>query len=272
MNVSFLTNIKRAKVFGEDVRNLGGKIYINDGVMILEEMGFICDAAKLQQQAMYKTPRKDHIYAGFDYHMVDVDVHKLIEMIPQVDTLLPMLKTFEGKIQFHIAAETFVNSQYQLKPSTLRGACALEGKDLVVLDNETFNTISKLLLFKKKTENKVDSISAQITLYKDLVTVYPFCVTMDKYMVAMGGSHYLDMSFDYHVCALKPVYLGVDVKGNFDDMSIKLAKAKYAKDFRPHFHRDVDENAAQIRQLISNSLKKNVKIKSDTDNADTKND
>ncbi len=272
MNVSFVTNIKRAKVFGEDVRNLGGKIYINDGVMILEEMGFICDAAKLQLQAMYKTPRKDHIYAGFDYHMVDVDVHKLIEMIPQVDTLLPMLRTFEGKIQFHIAAETFVNSQYQLKPSTLRGACALEGKDLVVLDNETFNTISKLLLFKKKTENKVDSISAQITLYKDLVTVYPFCVTMDKYMVAMGGSHYLDMSFDYHVCALKPVYLGVDVKGNFDDMSIKLAKAKYAKDFRPHFHRDVDENAAQIRQLISNSLKKNVKIKSDTDNADPKND
>lgn len=260
VDLKLLTNIKKINIFGDHFENMGGNVYIQDGKLILEELGFMCDAAKLQLMAMYKSPRKDHLYIGADFHMVDIQVEKLVDMIPQVDTLLPMLRTFKGAVQFHLALETYLNSHYQMKKSTIRGACAVEGKNLVLLDSETFSTIAKLLLFKKKTENIVDSISAQITLYKDMVTVYPFCLTLDKYMVAAGGSHYLDMTFNYHVCALKPIYLGVNVGGTFDHLKIGLGKCQYAKDFRPHFHKDVDENAAAVRLMISNSLKKSMKL------------
>lgn len=260
VNMALTTHIKEANAFGQHVRNLGGRLYVQDGVVVLEEMGFICEAAKLQLTGIYKTPRRDHIYVGLDYHMIDIDLQQLIQMVPQLDTLVPMLRSLRGQAEFHIAAETFVNGKYELKPSTLRGACAIEGKDLVLLDGETFSTIAKLLMFKKKTENLVDSISAQITLYKDMVTVYPFCLSMDNYMVAVGGNHYLDMTFDYHADVLSPIYLGVDVKGNLDDLDISLAKCKFAKDFKPLFHRDVDEKAAAIRKMVSDSLKKNVMI------------
>lgn len=260
VDLTLTTIIREADAFDQHLKNLGGRLYIKDGVAVLEEMGFICEAAKLQLTAMYKTPRKNHIYVGMDYHMVDIDLQQLIAMVPQIDTLVPMLSSLRGAAQFHIAAETYVNSRYELKPSTLRGACSIEGKDLVLLDNETFSTIAKLLMFNKKTENLVDSISAQITLYKDEVTVYPFCLSMDNYMVAVGGNHYLDMNFNYHASVLSPIYLGVDVGGNLDDLDIKLAKCRYAKDFRPLFHRDVDEQAAALRKRISDSLKKSVKI------------
>ena len=225
-----------------------------------EEMGFVCNAAKLQLTAMYRTPRRNHIYVGLDYHMLDVNIKELISMIPQLDTMMPMLRSFKGEAEFHLAAETYLNAKYQLKTSTLRGACSLFGKDLVVLDNETFSTISKLLMFNKKTENKVDSISAEITLYKDEIDIYPFCVSIDNYMAALGGRHNLDMSFDYHVSLLSPLYIGVDVTGTFDNLKIKPAKCKYAKDFRPIFHRDVDTRSAELRSIIRESMRKNVKI------------
>lgn len=254
------THIGEAHAFGQVARNLGGRLYVQDGIAVLEEMGFICEAAKLQLTAMYKSPRRDHLYVGLDYHMLDIDLQQLIAMVPQLDTLVPMLKSLRGQAEFHIAAETYVNDRYELKPSTLRGACSIEGNNLVLLDNETFSTIAKLLMFNKKTENLVDSISAQITLYKDEVTVYPFCLSMDNYMVAVGGNHYLDMTFNYHADVLSPIYLGVDVKGNMDDLKIGLAKCKFAKDFKPLFHRDVDEHAAALRKRISDSLKKSVTI------------
>ncbi len=262
-NVSLVltTHIRQAEAFGQHLSNLGGKLYVQDGVAILEEIGFVCEAAKLQLTGMYKTPRRDHIFVGIDYHMVDIDLQQLVAMVPQLDTLVPMLRDLRGAAEFHIAAETYVNGKYQLKPSTLRGACAIEGKNLVLLDSETFSTIAKLLMFNKKTENLVDSISAQITLYKDEITVYPFCLSMDNYMVAVGGNHYLDMNFNYHASVLSPIYLGVDVKGNLDDLKIGLATCRYAKDFKPLFHRDVDEKAASLRRMISDSLKKNVVIK-----------
>ena len=269
VDVALNTHIKEAVVFNETAHNLKGKLYIKDGVLVLDEMGFVCDAAKLQLTAMYRTPRRNHIYVGFDYHMIDINIEELIRMIPQLDSIVPMLRSFKGAAEFHLAAETYTNAKYELKPSTLRGACSIYGKDLVVMDGETFSKISKLLLFNKKTENKVDSISAEITVYKKEIDVYPFCVSMDNYMVALGGQHTLDMTYNYDINVLSPIYLGVHVSGNKDDLKIKLAKCKYAKDFKPHFHGKTDEESANMRKIIRNSMRKNVKIKSDAQNAET---
>ena len=261
-NVDLILNtlIKEAKVLDQTAYNLGGKVYVKDGVLVIEEMGFICNAAKLQLTAMYRTPRRNHIYVGFDYHMIDINIQELIGMIPQLDSMMPMLRSFKGEAEFHLAAETYTNAQYEVKPSTLRGAASIFGKDLVVLDNETFDKISKLLLFSKKTENKVDSISAEMTLYKKEIDVYPFCVSMDNYMVAIGGRHNLDMSFNYDVNVLSPVYLGVNVSGTLDDLDIKLAPCKFAKDFKPRFNRKVDTQSAELRNVIRESMRKNVKL------------
>ena len=79
-------------------------------------------------------------------------------------------------------------------------------------------------------------------------------------MAAVGGNHYLDMNFNYHASLLKPFYIGVDVGGNLDDLKIKAAKCRYAKDFRPLFHKDADTHSAELRRIISSSLKRNVKI------------
>lgn len=260
VDLTLNTLIKEAKVLDQTAYNLGGKVYVKDGVLVIEEMGFICNAAKLQLTAMYRTPRRNHIYVGFDYHMIDINIQELIGMIPQLDSMMPMLRSFKGEAEFHLAAETYTNAQYEVKPSTLRGAASIFGKDLVVLDNETFDKISKLLLFSKKTENKVDSISAEMTLYKKEIDVYPFCVSMDNYMVAIGGRHNLDMSFNYDVNVLSPVYLGVNVSGTLDDLDIKLAPCKFAKDFKPRFHRKVDTQSAELRSVIRESMRKNVKM------------
>jgi len=260
VDLTLNTNIKEAAVFDQVAHNLGGKIYVKNGVMVLEEIGFVCDAAKLQLTAMYRTPRRNHIYVGLDYHMLDVKIDQLISMIPQMDSMMPMLKTFKGDLEFHLACETYLKADYSIKTSTLRGACSIFGKDLVLLDSETFDKISKILSFRKKTENKVDSISAEITLYKNEVDIYPFCVSIDNYMAALGGRHNLDMSFDYHINLLSPIYLGVDVKGTLDDLSIKPAACIYAKDFRPIIHKNVDSQNMILRQNIRNSLRKNVKI------------
>lgn len=260
MNLSLNTHIQEARVFEQNLRNLKGKLYVKDGILVLEEMGFVCNAAKLQLTAMYRTPRRNHIYVGLDYHMIDIHIEELVQMLPQLDTIVPMLKSFKGNAEFHLAAETYTNAQYKIKPSTLRGACSLTGKDLVVMDSETFSTISKKLLFNKKTENKVDSLSAEITVYKKEIDVYPLCVSMDNYMVALGGRHNLDMTFNYDVNVLSPIYLGVNVSGSIDDLDIKLTKCKYAKDFRPTAHGKVSQQTAELRNIIRESMRKNVKI------------
>ena len=260
VDLALNTHMREVEIFNQVAKDLKGGLYVKDGKLILDEMGFVCRAAKLQLTAIYRTPRKNHLYLGFDYHMIDVDIDELLTMIPNLEQMVPMLSSFKGAAQFHLAAETYLTSQYQPKISTLRGAASLTGKDLVVMDSKTFSKISKLLLFKKKTENKIDSINAELTVYKDQIDVYPLCVQMDNYMVALGGRHKTDMTFDYDINVLSPIYLGVHVGGNMDDLKIKLAKCKYAKDFKPHWYQKADTQSLELRQMIKQSMEKNVRI------------
>ena len=119
VDLTLNTEIKKATAFGQTATNLGGKIYMKDGTLVLEEMGFICNAARLQLTAMYRTPRRNHIYVGFDYHMLDVNIQELVNMIPQIDSMMPMLRSFKGEAEFHLAAETYTNAKYEIKPSTI---------------------------------------------------------------------------------------------------------------------------------------------------------
>ena len=261
VDLALNTNLKEVEIFNQVAKDLKGGIFMQEGNLILDEVGFVCRAAKLQLTAMYRSPRRNHLYLGMDYHMVDVDIDELLTMIPNLEEMVPMLSSFKGAAEFHLAAETYLNSQYQPKMSTLRGAASLTGKDLVVLDGETFDKISKLLLFSKKTENKIDSINAELTIYKNQIDVYPLCVQMDNYMVALGGRHNTNMTFDYDINVLSPIYLGVKVSGSMDDLQIKLAKCKFAQDFKPHWYQKVDNQSRELRERIKQSMERNVRIK-----------
>ena len=262
VNITLDTHIKKAIFGNHDIENLGGRLTIKDGEAILEQMGFTTDAAEMQLTGIYRSERRNHLFAGLDFHLLNIDIAKLIDLVPQIDTIVPMLSSFAGRAEFHIAAETYLRADYSPKMSTLRAAAALEGKDLVLLDSETFSTIAKYMMFNKKTENKVDSISVEMTVFRNEVDLYPFLISMDKWQAVLSGRHNLDNSFNYHIsltdCPL-PVRLGLDVKGTFDDLKFDLVPCKYKALYKPGKQGATEKQTLALKKLISDSLKDNVK-------------
>jgi hypothetical protein len=216
----------------------------------------------MQLTAMYRTPRKNHLYLGLDYHMIDIEIEELLKMIPDIDSIMPMLRSFKGKGEFHIAIETYLDSMYNVKKSTLRGASSIKGTDLVLMDGETFSEIAKTLNFSKKTENKVDTLSAEFTVFRNEIDIYPFMIVMDKYKAVIAGRHNFDMSFNYHISVVDnpfPIKLGVDIKGNEEDLKYNLAKCRYAEFYRPASRHEVENKQIELRKLIRDALTRKVK-------------
>ncbi|MBO7055944.1 MAG: hypothetical protein J6W37_11310 [Bacteroidales bacterium] len=263
VDIVMTTDIKKALVGKKIVEHVGGGLTIRDGVLVLEEMGFTCDAAQMQLTSIYRSARKNHLFAGLDFHLIDISIADLIDMIPDIDTIVPMLKSFSGKAEFHFAAETYLKSNYEPKFSTLRGAAAIKGKDLVVMDSETFDQISKLLLFnKKKTKNVIDSLDVEMTVFRNEVDLYPFVVSMDKYQAVLSGYHNLDMTYNYHISLTKSPLLfklGLNIMGNLEDLKFRLAKCQYKKLYKPQKRGVVDEQILALKKTISSSLQAGVK-------------
>lgn len=265
VDITLNTLIEKAIAGDMNISNVGGGLTVKDGILVLNEMGFTSDAATMMLTAMYKSPRRNHLYVGFDFHLLDIDIAEMINIIPELDTLVPMLSSFAGKAEFHIAAETYLKSNYEMKVSTLRGATAIHGKDLVVLDNATFRKIAKMLNFKDKEHNQIDDLSVEITAFKNEIDVYPTLIALDKYQAIVGGRHKLDMTFDYSLGISNPWpfrRLGIKIGGSLDDMKYGFSLKKNLKLEDPKGKEEdvhVIEESLRLKKIIYESLNANVK-------------
>ena len=66
VNLALRTHMQEVEIFNQVAKDLKGGIYMNNGILILDEVGFVCRAAKLQLTAMYRTPRRNHLYLGLE--------------------------------------------------------------------------------------------------------------------------------------------------------------------------------------------------------------
>ena len=116
------------------ITDVDGDVRVANGTLALEELTFTTPGSDIQPTAMYQTPRRNHLFVGLDFHMMKVEIADLLHMIPDLDSIMPMLRSFDGTGEFHLAAETNLDSLYNLKMSTLRGAASIRGEELKLVD------------------------------------------------------------------------------------------------------------------------------------------
>ena len=256
-NVDFelTTDIDRMR-FGKYVfRNIDGRAEVRDSHVYLENLSLSAfDSASLKASLIYKAASSKFGYAGFDIKVQDIDIASLVDATPSVDSLVPMLQSFKGKVQVDVAAEGVLDSTLNIMIPSLRSAMYIRGDSLVLMDGETFAEISKKLMFKNKEENLIDSISVNITVEDGAVNIYPFLVEIDRYKAAVGGVQNLDMSFDYHISILKsplPFKAGLNIRGTLDDMRFGIGRAKYKNAVTPVETRRIDSLRLNLSDEIT---------------------
>ncbi len=266
VDITFNTHIQRSVAFGNDLNDVAGSLTVKDGQAILDQMGFVCKAARMQLTAYYRSPRPNHLFTAIDFHLLDIEIDELINMIPTIDTLVPMLKAFNGNANFHLAGETYLNARYQPKMSTLLGSAAISGKNLVVMDNASISNIAKLIGMKSWKEKddkiRIDSMDVEMTCFRKEIEVYPFLLNMGSYHFCVSGTHNLDNKCNYHIELLKHPLLfkvGVDIKGSLDNPKISLGSVRYSDFYKPEVKGAAGKKALELKAMIREALEKNVR-------------
>lgn len=258
------TNLRRVRYDKLLFENVRGTVNIREQAVHLQELSMTGLGATMSTTLLYKASRPEQGYAGFDFKLHRVDIGRLVDFVPSLDSVVPMLRSFEGVVDFNIAAESNLDSCLNLQIPSLRSAIHLEGDSLVLMDGETFAEISKKFFFKNKKKNMIDSIAVNISVQDGNVTVYPFVVQMDRYRAAVGGSQDLNMNFDYHISILKspiPIKFGLNIRGNLDKMKFGIGKAKYKNAVTPVEIHKVDSTIVNMGQQIVQDFRKRLRIR-----------
>lgn len=249
--------------------DISGNLLARDRCLQIKDLKAITEAGDMTLTALYATKTKEDVNTGFDLEMRNMQVEKLIDLIPSVDTLLPMLRSFRGTISCQLAATADIDTSMNIILPSLNGVARIKGKELVLLDGQTFAEIAKMLRFKNRETNIIDSISVEMLVADNKVEMFPFIMQMDRYQAAVSGVQNLDMSFKYHISVIKsplPMRLGINIFGdNFDKMKFRLGKPKYKNANIPSYTRVIDSSRVNLIHSINDIFIKGVDVRAISD-------
>ena len=228
LNLTFRANVDTILMSKMKLIDFAGRARVNEQALSIANLSTSTQVGKMAMHVSYTC--KDTQKAGVEgaIEMDSVQIGELVTAMPELDSIMPMLRSFKGSVACEASITANLDSAMNVVLPSVNAGVFLKGENLVLLDGETFSEIAKMLMFSKKTENLIDSVSVEMLVRNNEIEIYPFMVSMDKYRLGVGGTQGLDESFNYHVALLKPIMLGLDVYGkDFDNIKFKLAAVKF---------------------------------------------
>lgn len=240
-------------------RNVKGKVALRNQYIFLDKLNFNSTLGDVNTTLLYKATDKSGADVSAELELNKLNITQVTTQLPVVDSMLPMLKSFEGLISTDIVALGKLDSQMSVDMPSMLASCYIRGDSLVLLDNETFRKLSKILLFKNKDKNLIDSLSLEFILKNGAITFFPFTLQMDRYKVGILGIQNVDMTFDYEFHVLKwPLLLKLLVRYSGDIDNLDDAKLKLRFD-RSYKYFDNTQNNSIIRKQVQGILRKGRK-------------
>jgi hypothetical protein len=210
----------------------------------------------------YATRTKKDIKAGFNIQFKDITAEKVISLMPAVDTLMPILKSFSGRLNCELAATSQLDTNMNIMTPSINGIMRITGDDLYIKENDMYRTLARKLLFKNKKEGYIEHMSVEGMISDNTVEIFPFIIKMDRYTLALSGIQNLDNSFKYHVSLIRSPFLfklGMDVYGeDFENWKFKIGKPKYKSADVPAFSSVIDESKLNLVKSIKDIFRKGV--------------
>jgi hypothetical protein len=262
LNADIRLNAKNIRYADLNIEKLSANAIMKERCLQIVNTSAVSNVGDISFDGFYATRSKKDINAGFNIQFEDITAEKVIELMPAVDTLMPILKSFYGRLNCELAATTQLDTNMNLIIPSIKGIMRITGDDLYIKDNKMFKTLARKLLFKNKKEGYIEHMSVEGIISDSTVEIFPFIMKMDRYTMALSGIQNLDMSFRYHMSLIRSPFLfklGVDVTGDdFENWKFKIGKPKYKNADIPVFSSVIDETKINLVKSIKDIFRKGV--------------
>lgn len=228
----------------------------------LEHLRAVSNMGSFSGEAFYSARNARDIVTGFDIDFRNISAGQAISLVPEIDTLIPLLKSFDGLMDCNFAATAKVDSAMNIVMPSVNGIVRISGKDLHFNENKQVARIARMLLVSNPGRVTIDTMTVEGVLKDSKVEIFPFVLKVNNWTMAMAGIQNLDQSFNYHVSIIKsPVglRLGANIQGNnFDNMKLRLGKCQFKDTNVPSFSQVIDTTRINLVQAIRNVFEQGV--------------
>ena len=245
-----------------EISDLNANLLMKERCVQITNTMATSNIGNLSFEGFYATRTKKDISAGFNFEFKDITADKAIQLMPAVDSIMPLLKSFAGKLNCEFAATASLDTNMNILTPSINGIMRISGDDLTITENELFTSLAKKLRFSNRKSGRINHMTVEGVIKDNVIEVFPFVLSLDRYTLALSGKQNLDMSYRYHASLIRSPFLfkiGVDVFGpDFDNMKFRLCRPKYRNEKVPVFTTVIDETKINLAKSIREIFEKGV--------------
>jgi hypothetical protein len=91
--------------------------------------------------AFYVTRSKEDIKAGFCLDVKDVTSERVINLVPEIGEVIPMIGSIKGLLNCEVAATASLDTTMSIIMPSVNGILRMSGKDLTISDDELYTSV-----------------------------------------------------------------------------------------------------------------------------------
>ena len=155
-----------------NISNLQSKLMMKERCVQITETSASSNMGDIDFEGFYATRTKQDIKAGFSFNFKDITAEKVIDMIPAVDTIMPLLKSFKGNLDCEFAATAAIDTSMNVILPSINGIVRIGGQDMSITDSDVFMELARKLKFKNKDEGHINQMSLKLKLKPALMSCF----------------------------------------------------------------------------------------------------
>ena len=205
INMTILSQVNQVKYTNLVLRDVVGKLYMENGVAVLEDATAKGLGGDIGLSGSYSTEDPAKPTFTLKYNLNRLSFAETFKTFNSYAQLAPIGKYITGNLTSSLIMEGELGQDMMPKLETIDAQGFLETINSFLADFQPFNAIGNALNIEElKDRIQLDDIKTWFTIENGVIAVKPFDVNIKGIPMTIAGSHGLNQSMDYSIKAKIP--------------------------------------------------------------------
>lgn len=205
INMTILSEVNQVKYTNMVLRDVVGKLYMENGVAVLEDATAKGLGGDIGLSGSYSTEDPEKPSFTLKYNLNRLSFAETFNTFNSYAKLAPIGKYITGNLTSSLIMEGELGQDMMPKLETIDAQGFLETINSFLADFQPFDAIGNALNINElKDRIKLDDIKTWFTIENGVIAVKPFDLNIKGIGMTIAGSHGLNQSMDYSIKAKIP--------------------------------------------------------------------
>lgn len=205
-------------------------VHLRDGNLDVKNLRIGADFGKAFLNFDFNTSDVQAIAMRGDVGLLDINVVNFFKNFHTLLLMMPQMKNLEGDISAEADFSLLSFPNMYVNIPSLSSDIRVNGDGLTVHQSPFIRHITRMLLIREDGPLHIADMAVHASLHDNLLELYPFTFSFDRYRLKMGGLNNFDGDLYYHIGVEKspiPFPFGINVVGKFSHPEIRFGGAHW---------------------------------------------